>query len=87
MTHAPPDAPSDDDPHIETTPDERLVYMANQIARFFVAQKHDEAVKGVAEHIAKFWDPRMRQRIRSHLAAGGEGLTPLAKEAIAALAR
>jgi formate dehydrogenase subunit delta len=83
MTHT----PSHDDPHIETTPDERLVYMANQIARFFAAQKHEEAVKGVAEHVAKFWDPRMRQRIRDHLAAGGDGLAPLAREAIAALTR
>jgi formate dehydrogenase subunit delta len=83
MTHA----PSDDEPHIETTPDERLVYMANQIARFFATQKHDEAVKGVADHIAKFWDPRMRQRIRDHQAAGGEGLAPLAREAVAALVR
>ena len=81
------DAPSDDEPHIETTPDERLVYMANQIAQFFAAQKHDEAVKGVSEHIAKFWDPRMRQRIRAHLTAGGAGLSPLAREAIAALTR
>jgi formate dehydrogenase subunit delta len=80
-------APSDDEPHIQTTPDERLVYMANQIARFFAAQSHGEAVQGVSEHIAKFWDPRMRQRIRDHLAAGGAGLTPLAREAIAALVR
>jgi formate dehydrogenase subunit delta len=80
-------APSDEEPHIETTPDERLVYMANQIARFFGTQKHDEAVRGIADHIAKFWDPRMRQRIREHLAAGGEGLAPLAREAVAALTR
>jgi formate dehydrogenase subunit delta len=78
---------SEDDPHIETTPDERLVYMANQIARFFATQKHDEAVKSVTEHIAKFWDPRMRQRIRDHLAAGGADLAPVAREAIAALTR
>jgi formate dehydrogenase subunit delta len=83
MTHASPD----DDLHIETSPDDRLVYMANQIARFFATQKHDEAVNGVAEHIAKFWDPRMRQRIRGHLAAGGAGLAPVAREAIAALTR
>lgn len=83
MTHA----LSDHDPHIETSPDERLVYMANQIARYFATQKHDAAVKGMAEHIAKFWDPRMRQRIRDHLAAGGAGLAPLAREAIAALTR
>ena len=77
----------DDAPHIETTTDERLIYMANQIARFFVSQKHDTAVKGASEHIAKFWDPRMREHIRAHVAAGGAGLDPLAKEAVAALTR
>ena len=77
----------DDAEHIETSSDERLVYMANQISRFFAAQKHDAAVRGAADHLAKFWDPRMRQHIRAHLAAGGAGLDPLAKEAVALLER
>ena len=75
----------DDEEHITTTSDERLIYMANQISKFFASQKHDEAVAGMSSHIAKFWDPRMREHIRSHLADGGAGLEPLAKEAIAAL--
>ncbi len=75
----------DDEPHIETTSEERLIYMANQISKFFASQKHDAAVKGMSEHIAKFWDPRMRSHIRAHLAAGGAGLEPLAREAIASL--
>jgi formate dehydrogenase subunit delta len=41
--------------------EERLVYMANQIAREF-ARTGDPAA-ATAEHIAKFWDPRMRARI------------------------
>jgi len=77
----------DDDEHITTSSDERLVYMANQIAKFFASQRHDAAVKGMTDHIAKFWDPRMRQHIRAHLAAGGGGLAPLAREAVAALQR
>jgi formate dehydrogenase subunit delta len=77
----------DDEEHITTTSDERLIYMANQIGKFFVSQKHDAAVKGMAKHIADFWTPRMRQHIRDHLAAGGEGLDPLAKEAIGALTK
>jgi formate dehydrogenase subunit delta len=77
----------DDAEHIQTTSDQRLVYMANQIARFFDSQKHDKAVIGCRDHIARFWDPRMRQHIRDHLAAGGAGLDPLAKEAIALLTR
>jgi formate dehydrogenase subunit delta len=77
----------DDEEHISTTADERLVIMANQIAKFFASQKHDRAVAGCSEHIAKFWDPRMRSRIRAHLADGGKGLDPLAREAVQALQR
>jgi formate dehydrogenase subunit delta len=77
----------DDEQHIETTSQERLIYMANQISKFFASQKHDAAVKGMTDHIAKFWDPRMRGHIRAHLEAGGAGLEPLAREAIAGLKR
>jgi len=72
-----------DEPHIATTSQERLVYMANQIGRFFAAQPHDKAVAGIARHLTDFWDPRMRRRIADHLAAGGEGLDPLTREAVA----
>lgn len=72
----------DADEHIATGTDERLAYMANQMARFFASQPRDKAVAGMAEHIAKFWDPRMRTRIFAHLDAGGAGLEPIAREAI-----
>jgi formate dehydrogenase subunit delta len=49
---------------------DKLVYMANQIGKFFVSQGHDKAAAGIAEHIAKFWDPRMRATIMAHLDAG-----------------
>lgn len=87
MSHGHGEGMFDDGGHIATSSGERLVIMANQIARFFSSQKHDKAVAGVADHIAKFWDPRMRQRIRDHAAAGGAGLDPLAREAIALLTR
>jgi formate dehydrogenase subunit delta len=74
------------DDHITTTPAERLVYMANQIAGFFASQGGDAAA-GAAQHIADFWDPRMRAQIRAHLADGGEGLAPVARAAVAALKR
>ncbi len=77
----------DDEEHITTSSDERLVYMANQISRFFAAQPHDKAVKGAAKHIADFWDPRMRKHIHAHLDAGGAGLDPIAREAIASRPR
>ena len=42
-----------------------------------------QAVAGLADHIVKFWDPRMKAMIAAHLTAGGEGLEPLAREALA----
>jgi formate dehydrogenase subunit delta len=57
--------------------------MANQIGTFFRSQgSGDAVVKGTAEHIRKFWDPRMRQAIYAHLDAGGEGLDPPVRRAI-----
>jgi len=50
---------------------DRLIYMANQIGKFFQFQGHDKAVPGIAEHIRKFWDPRMRATISAHLDTGG----------------
>ena len=64
---------------------DRLIYMANQIGWFFRSQGHDHAVSGIADHIHKFWDPRMRKAIFAHLDAGGAGLDPNVKEAIASL--
>lgn len=64
---------------------DRLIYMANQIGMFFRNQGHDKAVAGVAEHIRKFWDPRMRSAILAHLDAGGTGLDPNVRDAITSL--
>ena len=61
---------------------DRLIYMANQIGKFFQSQGHDKAVSGTAEHIRKFWDPRMRKAIFAHLDAGGDGLDPAVRRAI-----
>jgi formate dehydrogenase subunit delta len=43
------------------SPDEKLVYMANQIADFFKAQGEARGVPAIADHINKFWDPVMRE--------------------------
>lgn len=65
---------------------EHLVQMANDIGHFFAAEpKHEDAVAGIASHIQRFWDPRMRRQIAAHLAAGGAGLEPLPREAVASL--
>ena len=65
---------------------QRLVAMANDIAAFFDAET-DKAVaaEGVRSHLARFWDPRMRREIMAHVAAGGAGLVPTARAAVALL--
>jgi formate dehydrogenase subunit delta len=65
---------------------ERLVQMANDIGHFFAAEpKRADAVAGIASHIQRFWDPRMRRQILAHLQAGGVGLEDLPREAVASL--
>ena len=61
---------------------DKLVYMANQIGKFFASQGHDKAALGTAEHLTKFWDPRMRAAIIAYLDAGGVGLDPPVREAV-----
>ena len=61
---------------------DKLVMMANQIGAFFTSQGEKVAVPGIAEHIKKFWDPRIRTSIFAHLDAGGAGLDPFVREAI-----
>jgi formate dehydrogenase subunit delta len=65
---------------------DKLVYMANQIGKFFEAQKDTDPAKGIADHLSKFWDPSMRAKIISHLEHGGAGLDPDVKDAVRLLA-
>lgn len=67
---------------METT---KLVHMVNQIALAFRLQPKDEAVSQTVEHLRAFWSPQMRKELIAHVAAGGAGLEPLAKEAAAQL--
>jgi formate dehydrogenase subunit delta len=65
-----------------------LLKMANDIGNFFRSEPvHQEAVAGIANHIAKFWTPRMRQKLMAHVQAHGDAeLDPLPREALASLA-
>ncbi len=56
---------------------EKMVMMANQIATFFRSQPGTDQAARVASHLKDYWEPRMRQQLREHVAAGGEGLDPL----------
>lgn len=61
---------------------ERMVHMANQIAHFFAAYPREQAVEGVADHLKKFWEPRMRKDIEAYVAKGGSGLDALVIDAV-----
>ena len=63
----------------------KLVRMANQIGLFFASQPEAVRLPGVADHIRKFWEPRMRNQIFAHLDAGGEGIDPLVRQALESL--
>jgi len=75
------------EPHAHADSTGHLVRMANSIGDFFGAYPdHDEALEGVASHIHKFWEPRMRRQLYAHLdgAAQGAGLSELVREAVSA---
>lgn len=67
--------------------DNEIVRMANEIAAFYTPYPRDEAVADIAQHIRDFWDPRMRRAMAEHLAAGGEGLSALARAGVEAALR
>jgi hypothetical protein len=64
-----------------------MVRMANQIGDFFKSYGEKEALEGIAEHINKFWEPRMRRIFFAHLDKGGEGLNEIVKAAAASVKR
>jgi formate dehydrogenase subunit delta len=64
---------------------DNLVKMANRIGEFFAALPDaQEARAGIAAHLQRFWEPRMRRQIVAHVERGGEGLSAIVREAIAA---
>lgn len=65
--------------HPAADPHAAILRMANQIAVAFAAEA--DPVAATAEHIASFWDPRMRAQLRSALAENEAGLDPVAREA------
>ena len=61
-----------------------LHHMANQIALNFAAIGHANAVAATADHLVKFWDPRMTAAI---IDGDRAPLAPIAREAVALLAQ
>ncbi|MCQ0094154.1 formate dehydrogenase subunit delta [Roseovarius sp. M141] len=62
---------------------DKLIMMANQIATYFKTQPGTGQAEHVAAHINDFWEPRMRARLAAHVAAGAQGMSPLAVDAFA----
>lgn len=64
---------------------DKLLYMANQIGKFFAHEGESQAAQSVATHLRRYWDPRMRRAILAHYDAGGAGLDPIVYRAVASL--
>ena len=61
--------------------------MANDIGHFFNSEPDKaEAAKSVANHLRRFWDPRMRREIVAYYRQGGAGLEDVPRAAVAMLA-
>jgi formate dehydrogenase subunit delta len=62
---------------------DKLVRMANQIATFFAHEGPERGAESVADHLKKFWDPRMRTELAAAVAEGrAAGLDPIALAAV-----
>ena len=65
--------------------EQRLVTMANQIARNLASRGDVEAAKATADHIAMFWDPRMKQTAFALLERPEAEFSPAARAALETL--
>lgn len=66
---------------------EHLIRMANQIGAFFEAMPdREQAVRDIANHLRRTWDPRMRTQLLATLGGTKEAeLKPLVRDAVKAL--
>ncbi len=64
-----------------------LIKMTNEIGEFFAGTTDaDAAARDVANHLKRYWDPRMReQMLKYYQERSGAGLTELAKNAVGLL--
>lgn len=64
-----------------------LIDMANSIGEFFESfPDHDAALDGIADHLKRFWEPRMRRTLLDALdrneSAQVDALLPIVREAL-----
>jgi formate dehydrogenase subunit delta len=63
---------------------DNLIRMVNRIGAFFAAMPDREAaMSDIAQHVRRFWEPRMRRQLFEHLdLRQGEGVDELVAEAL-----
>jgi formate dehydrogenase subunit delta len=66
---------------------DNLMDMANRIGEFFDSfPDHDAALDGIADHLKRFWEPRMRRTLLDALdrneSAQVDALLPLVRETL-----
>lgn len=66
---------------------DNLIKMANQIGDFFEAMPdREQAIKDIASHLRRTWDPRMRVELLGMLGGKEEAkLKPVVRDALRAL--
>ena len=65
---------------------DNLIRMVNRIGAFFAARPdREEAMRDLAQHVRRFWEPRMRKQLFAHIDEhGGEGISETVLTALAA---
>lgn len=62
---------------------DNLIRMANRIGDFFEAMPdRPEALEGIATHLKKFWDPRMRRQFLALVDGEAQGLKDIVRAAV-----
>ena len=61
-----------------------LIKMANQIGAFFEATPdREKGIEEIADHILRFWEPRMRYSFLDYIDIAGDGeLKPIVRAAL-----
>ena len=63
-----------------------LIKMANEIGDFFTGATGEQAARDVANHLRRYWDPRMRtQMLAYYEQRQGAGLSDVAKSGVGLL--
>ncbi len=66
---------------------DHMIKMANEISDFFAAESAPgQAPRDVANHLKRYWEPRMRREMLAHYSRGAGGLSDIARAAVGILA-